>query len=84
MLSPDAKKIMLTKSSKYMFGEHGDGPSFFKAIVEKFQPSTTMSIKALKCQIRELKLEQFKHNVKEGMQTFTKIVEEINHQGEDI
>ena len=50
MLTPDAKKIMLTKSNKYMFGEHGDGPSFFKAIVEKVQPSTTMSIKALKCQ----------------------------------
>ena len=84
MLTPEAKKIMLTKSAKYMFEEHGDGPSFFKAIVEKVQPSTSMSIKALKCQIRELKLEQFKHNVKEGTQTFTKIIEEINRQGEEI
>ena len=84
MLTPEAKKIMLTKSTKYMFGEHGDGPCLFKAIVEKVQPSTTMSIKALKNQLRDLSLHKYKHNVKEGTQAFNKIVEEINRQGEEI
>ena len=84
MLTPEAKKIMLTKSTKYMFGEHGDGPCLFKAIVEKVQPSITMSIKALKNQLRDLNLQKYKHSVKEGTQAFNKIVEETNRQGEDI
>ena len=56
MLTPEARKIMHTKSTKFMFGEHGDKTCLFKAIVVKVQPSTTMSVKALKKNLCALNL----------------------------
>ena len=84
MLTADACRAIHTKSSQFMFGEHGDGTCFFKAIVVKVKSSTTMSIKALKKKLCLLNLKDFAHDVKIGNFTFDKTVQEIKRKGEDI